>query len=72
MASRLDITGLPKTFDVHGDPNTIDVDGAIKDQLVERVRSATLRRKFLEKGDSANLADLLHLASPRTGSAAGS
>ena len=23
MASRLDLTGLPKTFDVHGDPSTI-------------------------------------------------
>ncbi|KAK3773160.1 hypothetical protein RRG08_013747 [Elysia crispata] len=42
--------------------NFQDVDGAIKDQLVEGVRSTTLRRKFLEKGDSANLADLLHLA----------
>ena len=29
---------------------------------MEGVRSTTLRRKFLEKGDSANLADLLHLA----------
>ena len=42
--------------------NFQDVDGSIKDQLVEGVRSTTLRRKFLEKGDSANLADLLHLA----------